>query len=169
LGAFGTKVDTSQINAALYKEDVQNANQATRDFVAAYANAHEAITQLPRLQTFGKSSRMTQQQMEAAQNLIPVPGDDANLAETKLHNLASTMSPLRKQIPHMPGAELVPTYEDPNYQPSQQFVPKNAPDQGTTWKGIGNSIGNVAKKVEPHFRYDPNTKKVIVTVGEGNQ
>jgi len=37
--------------------------------------AHEAVTQLPRLQTFGQSNRMTEKQMEAAQNLLPHPGD----------------------------------------------------------------------------------------------
>src|ERR1700757_3695745 len=71
----GVGVDTSRINEDLYGHDVLKANQPTRDFVSAYVGAHEAITQLPRLQTFGKSNRMTEKQMEAAQNLLPQPGD----------------------------------------------------------------------------------------------
>jgi hypothetical protein len=57
----------------MYNAAIKDANQATRDYVTAFVGAHEAITQLPRLQTFGKSNRMTQQQMEAAQNLLPQP------------------------------------------------------------------------------------------------
>jgi hypothetical protein len=110
VGAFGTKLDTSQINAELYKEDVNAANPETREYVTAMLAAHEAITQLPRLQTFGKSSRMTQQQMEAAQGMLPAPGDDAEMAARKMQSLQTTIDPLRKQLPHMPGAELVPTW-----------------------------------------------------------
>src|SRR6201984_2895648 len=69
----GVGLDASRVNEDLYGHDVMKANQATRDIVAAYVGAHEAITQLPRLQTFGKSNRMTEKQMEAAQNLLPQP------------------------------------------------------------------------------------------------
>lgn len=71
----GFDVDTSRVNEDLYAHDVSKANQATRDFVSGFIGAHEAITQLPRLQTFGKSNRMTEKQMEAAINLLPQPGD----------------------------------------------------------------------------------------------
>jgi hypothetical protein len=93
-----------------YDVQLKFANQATRDHVTAMGAAHEAITQLPRLQTFGQSSRMTQQQMEAAQNLLPAPGDDAPRARQKMQALQTTIDPLRKQVPHMPGAESMPSW-----------------------------------------------------------
>jgi len=114
LGVFGVSVDTSMINARLYQEDVGNANQATRDYVTATIAAHEAMTQLPRLQTFGKSNRMSQQQMEASQAMLPAPGDDASLAAQKMQSLQTTIDPLRKQMPHMQGAELIPTWAEQN-------------------------------------------------------
>ncbi|MGB8989911.1 MAG: hypothetical protein WCC37_25160 [Candidatus Sulfotelmatobacter sp.] len=109
LGAFGTKIDTTKINANLYATNMEKANQATRDYVTALLGAHEAITQLPRLQTFGQSSRMTQQQMEAAQKLLPQPGD-APVARQKMMALQQMLNPLRKQVPHMPGAEQIPSW-----------------------------------------------------------
>jgi hypothetical protein len=115
-GAFGTSIDTSRINAGLYAEDVAKANQATRDYVVAMGAAHEAITQLPRLQTFGKSSRMTQQQMEAAQKMLPQPGDDAGMAAQKMDALQTTLDPLRKQLPTMQGAALTPSWKEQTQQ-----------------------------------------------------
>jgi hypothetical protein len=105
----GIGVDTSRANEVLYGHDVKQANQATRDFVAAFIGAHEAITQLPRLQTFGQSSRMTEKQMEAAINLLPQPGD-REFAAQKMTSLQGMIDPLRKQIPHMPGAESIPSW-----------------------------------------------------------
>jgi hypothetical protein len=119
VGAFHTTIDTSRINEGLYAEDVKKANQTTRDYVAAMGAAHEAITQLPRLQTFGKSSRMTQQQMEAAQNMLPQPGDDAGMAQQKMTSLQTTLDPLRKQLPRMQGAELIPTWMETQGQTQQ--------------------------------------------------
>lgn len=117
LGISGTELDTSRINEGLYKEDVSKANQATRDFVTAYIGAHEAITQLPRLQTFGKSSRMTETQLHAALNMLPQAGDDAGLAQQKMLSLQNTIDPLRKQFPHMPGAELIPSWHEQQAKP----------------------------------------------------
>lgn len=117
LGISGTSIDTSRVNEALYREDVAKANQATKDYVTAMVAAHEAITQLPRLQTFGKSGRMTQQQMEAAQNMLPHPGDGAVLAAQKMQSLQTTIDPLRKQLPHMPGAELIPSWLERQSKP----------------------------------------------------
>jgi hypothetical protein len=117
LGISGTSIDTSRVNESLYKEDVAKANQATRDYVTAMVAAHEAITQLPRLQTFGKSSRMTQQQMEAAQNMLPHPGDGPQLAAQKMDSLQTTIDPLRRQLPHMPGAELIPSWKEKQAKP----------------------------------------------------
>jgi len=121
----GVGVDTSRINEKLYEEDVKQANQATRDYVTAMVAAHEAVTQLPRLQTFGTSSRMTQQQMEAAVNLLPHPGD-GTMAAQKMESLQGMIDPLRKQIPHMPGAETIPSWTEQRKQAAQQQQ-QNAP------------------------------------------
>jgi len=110
VGAFGTHFDTSRVNEGLYQDNLKSANQATRDYVTATLAAHEAITQLPRLQTFGKSSRMTEQQMQSAQAMLPRPGDDAPMAAQKMTSLQTTLDPLRKQVPRMQGAELTPSW-----------------------------------------------------------
>ena len=112
-------VDTSRINEKLYADDVKSANQATRDYVTAMVAAHEAITQLPRLQTFGQSNRMTEKQMEAAQNLLPQPGD-GSMASQKMTSLQGMIDPLRKQIPHMPGAETLPSWVEQRQQRMSQ-------------------------------------------------
>lgn len=127
VGAFGTHADTSRVNEALYSEDVKSANQATRDYVTAMVGAHEAVTQLPRLQTFGQSSRMTQQQMEAAVNLLPHPGDGP-MAQQKMVALQGMLDPLRKQVPHMPGAESMPSWlEKQKQNPPQDQAQQAAP------------------------------------------
>jgi hypothetical protein len=119
-GAFGTTLDTSQINERLYATELSRASQATKDYVTAMGAAHEALTQLPRLQTFGKSSRVTEKQMEAAQNMLPQPGDagDPSMAQQKMVALQTTLDPLRKQLPHMQGAELLPTWAERRGQTS---------------------------------------------------
>jgi hypothetical protein len=113
----GIGVATDRINAWLNNANVKDANQATRDYVAAFLGAHEAITQLPRLQTFGKSSRMTETQLHAALNLLPQPGDTASFAQQKIENLQTMIDPLRKQIPHMPGADLIPSWLEQKQKP----------------------------------------------------
>lgn len=120
IGAFHTKVDVSNINTAAYEAQLKWANQATRDYVTAMVGAHEAVTQLPRLQTFGQSNRMTEKQMEAAQNLLPQPGDDAGMAAQKMTSLQTMLDPLRKQIPHMPGAESMPSWLEKRQQQQRQ-------------------------------------------------
>jgi hypothetical protein len=106
-GHFG--IDTSRWNASQYAAVAKGTNQATRDYVTAMVGAHEAVTQLPRLQTFGQSSRMTQQQMEAAVNLLPGPGDGP-MGHSKMVSLQQMLDPLRKQVPRMPGAEQIPSW-----------------------------------------------------------
>jgi hypothetical protein len=119
----GGSVATDRINAWLNNANVKEANQATKDYVAAFIGAHEAITQLPRLQTFGKSSRMTETQLHAALNLLPQPGDTAGFAQQKMQNLQTMIDPLRKQIPHMQGAELIPSWlEQQQKAPSATHV-----------------------------------------------
>ena len=113
----GIGLATDRINAWLNNANVKDANQATRDYVANFLGAHEAITQLPRLQTFGKSSRMTETQLHAALNLLPQPGDDAAFAQQKMENLQTMIDPLRKQMPHMHGAELIPSWLEQKQKP----------------------------------------------------
>jgi len=132
-GTFGgVEVDTSRVNEELYSHDVRKANQATRDYVTAMIGAHEAITQLPRLQTFGKSNRMTEKQMEAAVNLLPQPGD-REFAAQKMTSLQGMVDPLRKQIPHMPGAESTSSWLE---QRRQRQTPT----------GGGSNLGRVATR-----------------------
>ena len=119
LDIHGAGIDTSRINEGWYAEDVAKANQATKDYVTAMVAAHEAITQLPRLQTFGQSNRMTEKQMEAAVNLLPHPGDGA-MAAQKMQSLQGMIDPLRKQIPHMPGAESIPSWTEKRQQQQRQ-------------------------------------------------
>jgi hypothetical protein len=141
----GIGVDTSQANEVLYGHDVAKANQATRDYVTAMVGAHEAITQLPRLQTFGQSSRMTQQQMEAAQNLLPQPGDGA-MAAQKMRSLQGMLDPLRKQVPHMPGAEQIPSWLEQRQQQQRQ-----APSGGGSKLGaaVTGNVNNYINSLQP--------------------
>ncbi|MHB8218666.1 MAG: hypothetical protein ACYDDS_21550, partial [Candidatus Sulfotelmatobacter sp.] len=127
LGAFGTKLDTSAVNETLYNANLREANQATRDYVTAVIGAHEAITQLPRLQTFGQSSRTTQQQMEAAQNLLPHPGDDGDMGKQKMLSLQQMLDPLRKQVPHMQGAETTPSWLEKQGGAQRTAAPQSTP------------------------------------------
>lgn len=136
----GIGIDTSKVNEYLYARDVQKANQATRDYVTAMAGAHEAITQLPRLQTFGQSSRMTQQQMETAQQLLPQPGD-GTMAPQKMRSLQGMLDPLRKQVPHMPGAETIPSWME-----RQQQQQRQTPSGGST---LGQMVGNPVSRLVP--------------------
>jgi len=84
--------------------------------------AHEAVTQLPRLQTFGKSNRMTEKQREAAQNLLPQPADGA-MAAQKMTSLQGMPDPLPKQVPHMAGAESTPSWLEKRQQQQKQQGP----------------------------------------------
>ena len=119
LDFHGVGLDTSRVNEISYANDLKLANQATKDYVTAMVGAHEAITQLPRLQTFGKSNRMTEKQMEAAINLLPQPGD-GSMAPQKMTSLQGMIDPLRKQIPHMPGADQTPSWLEQKRQQTTQ-------------------------------------------------
>jgi hypothetical protein len=106
------------------------------------------MTQLPRLQTFGKSSRMTQQQMEAAQNLLPQPGDAANpaYAQQKMDALQTTLDPLRKQLPRMQGADLIPSWKE--LRRNQQTSVLQSTGQGSTGNSsLLDSLGPWEKKI----------------------
>lgn len=108
----GISIPFGRINAAFNSENAKVANPATRKFVTAWLGAHEAVTQLPRLQTFGQSSRMTEKQMEASKQMLPQAGDDPSLAQQKLSAFQDVLDPLRKQVPRMPGADLVPSFRE---------------------------------------------------------
>jgi len=143
LGAFGSKVDLSSIDTGLYGATLATANQATRDYVTAIGAAHEAITQLPRLQTFGKSNRMTQQQMEAAQKMLPFAGDDAGMAQQKMTALQTTIDPLKKQVPRMSGADLTPSWLEQRQQ--QQQTQPSGSNLGRVARGSANDVINGLK------------------------
>jgi len=137
LDFHGVGLDTSRVNEISYANDLKLANQATKDYVTAMVGAHEAITQLPRLQTFGKSNRMTEKQMEAAVNLLPQPGD-GDMASQKMSSLQGMIDPLRKQIPHMPGAESTPSWMEKRQQQRQ------TPPSGGGSSNLGRAVmGNV--------------------------
>lgn len=152
IGAFGLELNTvsTAIDSRDYQTQLANANPATRAYVTATIAAHEAITQLPRLQTFGKSSRMSQQQMEAAVKMLPAPADDADMASRKMISLQTAIDPLRKQVPHMPGAELMPSWlEERNKQSQAQAAPaiqRAVTPQGTTDPFGGFAAGSLFGK-----------------------
>ena len=124
---------------------VKDANQATLDYVTAYLGAHEAITQLPRLQTFGQSNRMTENQMHAAVNLLPQPGD-AGMAPQKMAKLQGMIDPLRRQIPRMPGADLMPSWLE---RGQQQKTPtaSGGSNLGNAVSG-GNSATDIVNRLQ---------------------
>src|SRR5258708_6582867 len=144
LSWHGIGVDTSNITEASYALAVKNANQATRDFVTAFVGAHEAITQLPRLQTFGQSSRMTETQLQAALNLLPQAGD-GTMATQKMESLQGMIDPLRKQIPHMPGAETLPSWTEKRQQKQRQ-----APSGGSNLgRVVGGNVNDFINSLQP--------------------
>jgi hypothetical protein len=106
------------LNAKGRSAAMTGMNDATRKYLIALAAAHEAVTQLPRLQTMGQSSRVTEKQMEAAVRMLPVPGDDAEMAQSKMSSLQQLIDPVRKQIPQMPGASLTPSFTE---NPTSRF------------------------------------------------
>src|SRR5438045_9667532 len=71
-------------------------------------------------------------QMEAAVNLLPQPGD-REFAAQKMTSLQGMIDPLRKQIPHMPGAESTPSWLE---QRRQRQTPT----------GGGSNLGRVATR-----------------------
>jgi hypothetical protein len=134
--SHGVSIPFGRINAALNAENAKVANPATRKFVVAWLGTHEAVTQLPRLQTFGTSNRMTEKQMEAAQQMLPQAGDDPSLAQEKLSQFQDVLDPLRKQVPRMPGAALLPSFRE--RQTNQQAPSKGGSNLGRTVLGGGN-------------------------------
>jgi hypothetical protein len=126
VGAFGAALPTARINAILDQENYKAMNQASRDFVRNYGFAREAITQLPRLQTFGKSNRMNDTQMKAALQLLPDHRMDSKAARDQMQALQQILDPLRKSLPEMPGAKLTPSFTE---QEAQQQTTQPAAQQ----------------------------------------
>ena len=85
---------------------------------------------------------MTEQQMHAAVNLLPQPGD-AGMAAQKMARLQGMINPLRKQIPHMPGADQIPSWLERGQQQKQP-----APSGGSN---LGNTVMS-----DPFSRMVPN-------------
>jgi hypothetical protein len=132
LDLMGVHLDTGRINAILDSENMKSMNSATRNYVTAYLAAHEAVTQLPRLQTFGQSSRMTHEQMLATQQMLPQAGDDVDMRQRRMEALQTTLDPLRNRMPTLPGAPLKPSYRDDPKSAYSQARSQNAPKQGDT-------------------------------------
>jgi hypothetical protein len=78
---------------------------------------------------------MTQQQMEAAQQMLPMPGSDPDFAQRQMMSLQTTLDPLRKGIPRMEGSELIPTWLEQRNGHPQQTQPQ-------TQQSVGQSQGN---------------------------
>jgi hypothetical protein len=171
VGGVGFKVDTSGINAQLYANQLAQANPETRAYVTAMTAAHEAITQLPRLQTYGKSSRMTQQQMEAAQQMLPLPGVDPDMAQRQMISLQTTLDPLRKGLPRMEGAELTPTWlEQRNGHPPQALQQGAAQNNNAVVPGrVPMGASPVKNLFGTIIGYDQNGQRVLFPRGQSAQ
>lgn len=112
VGAFGAELPTARINGILNKENYNSMNKASRDFVRAYGFAREAMTQLPALQSFGKSNRMNETQLKAALQLLPDGRMNTKSAMDQMNALQDVFDPLRKLPTGLPGANLVPSFRD---------------------------------------------------------
>jgi hypothetical protein len=86
---------------------------------------------------------MTQQQMEAAQNLLPQPGD-RDFAAQKMTSLQGMIDPLRKQIPKMPGAEQIPTWLEQRRQ--RQTQPSGGSNLGRV---VGGNVNDYINSLQP--------------------
>lgn len=103
LGQFSAP--TAAINNLLDSENYKDLTPQSRAFINASLGAQEAVTQLPRLQTFGKSNRMTESQMYAAVRLLPGADLDAQGAVERMRSLQSMIDPIRKGVPtNIPGS-----------------------------------------------------------------
>jgi len=108
----GLHLDTGRLNAVLSAENIARMNEPTRNFIVALLGAHEAVTNLPGLQTFGKSNRFTEKQMEASQAMLPSAGDDANMARKKIIAFQGILDPLRRRIVTLPNQPLMPSFTE---------------------------------------------------------
>jgi hypothetical protein len=124
LGQFS--VPTAAINNLLDSENYKDLTPQSRAFINASLGAQEAVTQLPRLQTFGKSNRMTETQMHAAVRLLP--GADLNTqgATERMRSLQSMIDPIRKGVPtNIPGSSpWVPSWIEQQSSGKQFNVPR---------------------------------------------
>jgi hypothetical protein len=77
-----------------------DANPETRKWVTLLNGAYEPASQLPRLQTYGQSSRMSPQQMQAAKDLLPHATDDQAMALERLGIFQDRIDPYIQHIPN---------------------------------------------------------------------
>ena len=131
IGAFGAELPTARFNALLDQENYKAMNQASRDFVRAYGFAREALTQLPAIQTFGKSNRINDTQLKASLALLPDHrmAGNTQAAMDQMQALQNVLDPLRKSIPQgLPGATMLPSFLERGQQ-QQQSAPAGAGQQ----------------------------------------
>jgi hypothetical protein len=131
VGAFGAQLPTARINALLDQENYKAMSEPSRQFVRAYGFAKEAMTQLPAIQTFGKSNRINDTQLKASLQLLPDArmAGNTQAAKDQMVALQQILDPLRKGIPEMPGAKLLPSFMEQGAQPSARPGANTQPGQ----------------------------------------
>jgi hypothetical protein len=114
LGAHGMGASISLpmggATAGNLNDYIKNTNPETLEYVNRLKPAYEAISQLPRLQTYGKSSRMSPTQMEAAKQLLPAAYDNQVNAASKLDKLQSTLDDYIRHIPNSGATGVRPSW-----------------------------------------------------------
>ncbi len=129
VGAFGTELPMARMNSILKNENYKNLTQPSIDFIRAYGFAREAMTQLPALQSYGKSNRMNETQLKAALQLLPDErmAGNSKAAMDQMNALQDVFDPLRKLPSGLPGATLIPSFREANRGQAQPAAPAAAP------------------------------------------
>lgn len=110
VGAFGSHLSLAGVNAKLKNMSAADMNDSSRQYSVLVAQAHEAATQVPRLQTLGKVNRNSQQQMDAAVAMLPTPSDTQPLAQQKMNAFQDLIDPIITRIPSTPGVTIRPSW-----------------------------------------------------------
>jgi hypothetical protein len=106
VSAHGVHIPFERLNAGQYSENLASANPATRNFVVAAAR--EAINTMGRVQSSGTSNRVVESQVQAAQRMLPIPGEDLSMASQKMDSVQQQIDPIERLVPRMPNAALIP-------------------------------------------------------------
>ncbi len=99
-GGMGVPLPMGGANASNLANFQAVTNPETLEYTNRLRAGYEAISQLPRLQTYGKSSRMSPVQMEAAKQLMPAVYDNQTNAQNKLKILQDTLDSYVSHIPN---------------------------------------------------------------------
>lgn len=120
VGVSGTELPTARLNAVLDQENYKAMNEASRAFVRNYGFAREALTQLPALQSYGKSNRMNDTQLRAVLALLPDHrfAGNSKAALEQMQQLQGILNPLRKLPSGLPGAVLAPAWNETQQKPT---------------------------------------------------